>query len=149
MKSIIAITAIALMACLGGCVSVPPSVSYNGKEIPAVNPVTFGCNEPYALEQDCSGISGATRRITFEGHPVKIAGSADGTVVLIMGPKALGVETMKLTIATSAIESFLIAQGLTVVEQVAGAANDEVFFYILVFDGNAYDLLKPFTDETE
>lgn len=132
---------------LVGCMSVPTSVDYNGKQVPAVSPASAGCNKPYQLDQDCSGLSGAKRKIDFEGHTVKIAGSQDGSVILIMANKSFGFETMKLTVATSAIESFLIGKGFNVVETTAMAANGEVAGYYFVFDGDVYSVMKEFTIE--
>ena len=124
--------------------SVPNTVTYNGTEIPAVSP-SSDCDEPYALDQDCSGASGAKRKIQFQDHMVRIAGSSDGSVVLIMANKLFGFDTMRLTIATTAIESFLIEKGLNIIERQAIAANGEIFGFYLVFDSDAYSILKEYT----
>jgi hypothetical protein len=145
MKIVSIVSIIAISIFFSGCVSTPPSVSYNGEQIPTVGMLSVSCKKPYELSQDCSGISGAKRDIVFENHEVRIAGSEDGTIILIMGKGAIKLETMKLTVATSAIEQYLIDEGFTILERKAIAGNDEVAGYYLVFDGDAYSRLKQFS----
>lgn len=42
------------------------------------------CNRPYKLTEDCSFWSGATRKIEINGVRAKIAGTADGKIILLM-----------------------------------------------------------------
>lgn len=147
MKNLVLISIITVGVLFAGCVSVPPTYSYNGEDIPTVSPMGVNCNKPYELDQDCSGMTGAKRKIKYLNHEVKIAGSQDGTVVMIMGMKALKLDTMKLTLATSALEGYLVEQGFTVIERKAAVGNGEVMTFFLVFDGDAYGKLKAFTVE--
>jgi hypothetical protein len=42
------------------------------------------CKDPYLLEQDCSNTWGATRKVMVGNRRVAVAGSKDGTIVLLM-----------------------------------------------------------------
>jgi PBP1b-binding outer membrane lipoprotein LpoB len=148
MKTIYYLTAISMALLLSGCVSTPPSVTYNGEQIPTVGFLSLSCSKPYDLSQDCSSISGAKRKILFDNHEVRIAGTEDGTTILIMAKGAIKLETMKLTIATSAIEDYLVEQGFTVLGREAVAGNGEIAGYFLIFDGDAYSLLREFTQDS-
>jgi hypothetical protein len=64
---------------LAGCAS--PSPSDLRSEIPGL---WMTCNRPYQLTQDCSIWSGATREIEINGVQMKISGTADGRVVVVM-----------------------------------------------------------------
>lgn len=50
----------------------------------AINTLTMSCSSPYALTQDCSIWSGATRTVYIRGFEVKVAASKDGKVILVM-----------------------------------------------------------------
>lgn len=146
MKTRILSPILAITVLMTGCISVPTSVNYNGTEIPAVSP-SSDCNKPYALDQDCSGMSGAKRKIEFENNIVRIAGSADGTTIFVMSNKKFGFDTMRLTITSSAIEAFLVEKGFNVIETQAMAVNGEIAGYYFVFDGDIYSIMKEFSIE--
>ena len=49
-------------------------------------PISMGgltCKKPYLLEQDCSNTWGATRKVMVGNRRVAVAGSKDGTIVLL------------------------------------------------------------------
>jgi hypothetical protein len=61
------------------------------QEAAAEKPIRAGgvsCTDPYLLEQDCSEVRGATRRVMVGNRPVAVAGSKDGTIVLVVDADA-------------------------------------------------------------
>ncbi len=130
-----------------GCITVPATVLYNNSEIPAVSPTGNRCKQPYLLTQDCSIFSYATRIIEIEGKKGRIAGSADGSVLLIMLKDELKLDTFELNHLSHLIEDFLTTKGLNITEMQAMAANGETSGYFFVFDGDAYSPLKTLTVE--
>lgn len=55
-----------------------------------ISALTANCSSPYKLEKDCSFWSGATKLISINGIESKIAGTADGKIIFLMGPKLYG-----------------------------------------------------------
>jgi hypothetical protein len=130
-----------------GCITVPATVLYNNSEIPAVGPTGNRCKQPYLLTQDCSIFSYATRMIEIEGERGRIAGSTDGSVLLVMLEDELKLDTFELNHLSHLIEDFLTTKGLSINEMQAMAGNGETAGYFFVFNGDAYSLLKSLTVE--
>lgn len=55
-----------------------------------ISALAASCSSPYKLEKDCSFWSGATKLISVNGIESKIAGTADGKIIFLMGPKLYG-----------------------------------------------------------
>ena len=67
---------------LVGCV--PTSTVEDVGDNQSINPITMSCKKPYVFTQDCSAWSGANRKINIDGFDVVVAGSADGSIILVM-----------------------------------------------------------------
>ncbi len=145
LKILIPLAAVTLIT--SGCITVPATVLYNNSEIPAVGPTGNRCKQPYLLTQDCSIFSYATRIIEIEGKRARIAGSADGNILLVMLEEELRLDTFELNYLSHLIEDFLTSKGLSINEMKAMAGNGETAGYFFVFDGDAYSLLKTLTIE--
>lgn len=74
-----------IAAALSGCASTHTVQDANDKE--TINTISMTCNSPYALKQDCSIWSGATRSVKINGFEVNVAASEDGKVILVMDSK--------------------------------------------------------------
>jgi hypothetical protein len=68
---------------LSGCVATTSVVGSAAGEKP-ITLSGLSCTNPYLLEQDCSNFSGATRKVMVGNRRVAVAGSKDGTIVLLM-----------------------------------------------------------------
>jgi hypothetical protein len=84
MKEIVIVGMVALLA---GCASTHTVQDANDAD--TINTLSMSCSSPYALEQDCSIWSGATRSIVIEGFEVKVGASKDGKIILIMDSKLI------------------------------------------------------------
>jgi len=140
-----------IAALFSGCVTTPEVVVYNGRTLPTVSLLSIECDEPYELTQDCGSLMGAKRKVQLGDQIVHVAGSADGTVILMMGEKRLRFDNENMTAAGAALEALIADNGLTLLETTAGAAvaDGEAAIGALFFvtDGDAYSLLKPLTIE--
>ncbi|MGB0458836.1 MAG: hypothetical protein ACPGGM_02340 [Porticoccaceae bacterium] len=65
-----------------GCVHTAVVTDAEGNKI--INSITMSCKKPYVFTQDCSAWSGATRKITIDNFDVVVAGSEDGSTILVM-----------------------------------------------------------------
>lgn len=77
---IIAIGFILLM--IPGCSSQKILTDELGNEY--IKTISMKCNKPYDLTQDCNNWAGASRKIVINDFDIKVAGSEDGKVVLVM-----------------------------------------------------------------
>jgi hypothetical protein len=77
-------TLLCVCVALGGCASTPVIDQAVAED--SINTVAMTCSSPYPLEQDCSIWSGATKQVVVGGRPIKVAGSADGKIILVMDP---------------------------------------------------------------
>lgn len=146
MKTLRWIPLVLIASLLAGCVSVPPSYQFGLTDIRTVGVLSVSCKKPFALSQDCSGLMGPTRRIAFEGTEIKIAGSADGTAVLMMAG-SIGFKSHELSVTALKIDAFLTDAGLKRVDAVAGVVNNDLGALALLYDGDAYTLLTAFTKD--
>lgn len=116
------------------------------------------CEKPYPLSQDCSYWSGGTRKVEIEGFEVKIAGSADGTTVLVIdsgwSPGLLEsglmferVDVGSVTKRTSfdVIKNTLLENDITISEVVPVTAFGTVAGYYLILGSDGYAVLKKHT----
>ena len=67
---------------LVGCVHTATVDDSEGNRM--INSITMSCKNPYVFTQDCSAWSGATRKITVDDYDVVVAGSEDGSTILVM-----------------------------------------------------------------
>ena len=117
----------------------------------------FSCSKPALLTRDCSEFSSGTRTIVIDGTRINIAGSADGTQVLITDPAAAGFgelsamfrSVQEWTYQTNSryelVKKTVLARGIHVQLAVPAAQGGIVLAYVVTFDGDAYSVLEGFT----
>jgi hypothetical protein len=85
-KHLMKISVIVASCVLSGCMTAGMSSSVveaaAGEE--AIFSDGLTCTKPYLLEQDCSDWVRATRKVMVGNRRVAVAGSKDGTIVLVM-----------------------------------------------------------------
>lgn len=143
--------AISLLLFLSACGTVTAIVP-DAEGVEHISAVGMGCNKPYALTQDCSGFSGATRLIEISGFRYKIAGSEDGSVVLMMGAKPnsdawKGKSTETANVAYELTKKFLVENGVTVTSTEPVSSGSLLAGYVITADGDAYQLPSQHTVE--
>jgi len=143
--------AIASLGLLGGCGTVTAVVP-DADGVEHVSAIGLGCKKPYALTQDCSGFSGGTRLVDLGDFQCKIAGSEDGTIVLMMGAKPnsdawSGKSTEKANVAYELAKKLLLDNGIAVLKVEPVSSGSLLAGYLITAEGNAYELLSKYTVE--
>ena len=138
-----------LMAFASGCGTVTATVP-DAEGVEHVSAIGMGCKKPYALTQDCSGFSGATRLVEISEFRYKIAGTEDGTVVLMMGAKPMsdawsGKSSEVANVAYEVTKKYLVESGLTISQVEPVSSGSLLAGYIITADGDAYTALSKHT----
>ena len=128
-------------AALAGCFSTPTVVSYKGQPVNAFSALSMTCTDPYEFVQDCSGFSGPTLRVKLRDLTVKVAGSSDGRIILVISQ---GVQpTQYLTEqAADAVQAEATTVNAKVLRIEGVALGGHVPGYILHFDKDVYTTVK-------
>ena len=150
-KPLLALGAIVMPLGLAGCGTVTATVP-DAEGVEHVSAIGMGCSKPYELTQDCSGFSGATRLVEVGDFQFKVAGSEDGSIVLMMGAKPnsdawSGKSTEKANVAYEITKKFLMDNGIAVSKVEPVSSGSLLAGYIITTDGNAYELLSKNTVE--
>lgn len=113
--------------------------------------ISMSCSKPYRLTQNCSFWTAATLKISLDGAEAKIAGSEDGTTILIMGPKlTTSPQTWALDSAFGAIATLLEKHEIQITQVVGAAMPDGTFHgYFLLLDKDGYSLLREYAVSKE
>jgi hypothetical protein len=108
-----------------------------------VNGATATCSNPYPLTQSCNIWSGASRRIDLGGRKLKIAGSADGRIILIRDAALLpkNAVSSKGSAQYDAVQAALHRSGIRVLKQRDMVSAGKTVGFFLETDGNAYAAL--------
>ena len=124
-----------------------PTYVPDAKGTEAISATAMTCSRPYELPQDCSSWSGATREIAIGDVNMKIAGSSDGRIVLLSGPRP-NVDTLKgshtqiTNFAYEIVKSELVDAGLEIVKVEPVASMGSLYGYVIELDGDAYSVLR-------
>ena len=120
------------------------------------------CKKPYLLEQDCSALKHAKRKIVINNYSCNVAASRDGTLILTKTPAKIGEATEEelreqdsyitekanntcLALISSELEKNNINISKKVEVILYRASYPEIFGYFLEVDGDGYSILKQFT----
>lgn len=133
---------------LGGCGTVT-SVVPDAEGVAHVSGLSMSCKKPYVLTQSCSGFSGANLLIEVSDFRYKIAGSEDGSIVLMMGAKpnsdALsGRSTESANIAYEVTRKLLLDNKISVSLVEPVTSGSYLAGYLITATGDAYGVLKEF-----
>lgn len=102
------------------------------------------CSSPYRLTQTCNLWSGAARNIEVGGRKLRIAGSADGKIILIKDAALIPKEsvTSRGSTAYQAVKQALGAAGVRILKQRdLTAPGGKMMGFFLETDGDAYRVL--------
>lgn len=153
-RSLVAGIAASSLSLLSACGTVTAIVP-DAEGVEHVSAIGMGCKKPYPLTQDCSGFSGATRRVEISEFRFKIAGSEDGSIVLLMGEKQMsdawaGRSAETANIAYELVKKQLVESGVTITLAEPVSSGALLAGYVITTDGDAYSVLSEFTvvDET-
>lgn len=114
---------------------------FDGSPVSTISGVSLGCKAPYALTRDCSGWSGATRKVPALSPDFRVAGSADGTVVLVMSTSLWPTAGRTEHTAALVVRDVAATVGAKVVKVEAVSAGPRIVGYVLSFDREVYETL--------
>ena len=141
-----------------GCVRTAIVADSEGNKM--INSITMSCKKPYVFTQDCSAWSGATRKITVDDFDVVVAGSEDGSTILVMDshsfidvltedPFILNKPTLSRASNNSfyAVKRVLKQKDITIQKVTALGFLGDIDGYVLELDTDGYRYLKNYTVE--
>ena len=131
---------ITLVFFLTACASTPPTAQYSGKTVGTFG-VSAGCGT-LVLDQDCSQMSGSTRKIEIAGIKLRAAGGNEGKVVFLMAAAKLSADEKTLLPGAKAVEEFLSSKGTIILETKVMITNNVVLGVHYTLDNDGYSHLK-------
>jgi len=129
-----------VVATGGRAAATKPGTPY---QLSNVSGATATCSNPYPLTQSCNIWSGASRRIDVGSQKLKIAGSADGKIILIRDAAILPKNSVSSrgSAQYDAVKSALQASGVHILKQRDMVSAGKTVGFFLETDGNAYGAL--------
>lgn len=118
------ITIISIIILLTGCISTA-SIEEADKS-GTINTLSMSCSKPYPLEQDCSFFSGATRKLVIDGFTVKIGGSSDGKIILIMDTQLYSMPLSEFLLLNSPSHSVAANNSYVAVKKILEKNNIQI-----------------------
>lgn len=141
MKKFIGNALLLTVAFISGCASTPTTSTYQGNSVTAINGADMTCSQPYALTQDCSIFTAATRRIGLNGKLMKVSGSQDGRIVLVM-TESYSPTKQQVEVSADAVQAVATGVGAKLMRIEAMAIGNSVLGYIMHFDLDVYTAIK-------
>ncbi|MBQ0800088.1 MAG: hypothetical protein KBT63_12475 [Porticoccaceae bacterium] len=129
---------------LVACVSNPPILVPDSAGNEFISAVSMSCSKPYKLEQDCSGFSGPTKKINLSGVEMKVAGTADGKVVVLFGGKNKGSRGETTNLGYEMMKRELSQNNVNILKATPIVSSNILFGYALETDKPTYQLLSKF-----
>jgi hypothetical protein len=105
--------------------------------------IAVTCNKPYKIGQDCSIWSGAKRTIKIKERNIKVAGSDDGKIVLVMDKLFADEESMFSCFEL--VKEELLSNGIKIVRVIKLVTAGKVKGCILELDGDGYSILRNYS----
>ncbi|WP_025820085.1 hypothetical protein [Shewanella marina] len=131
---------LALLLFVSGCISTPASISFKGKTVNTYS-VAASCKD-MQLDTDCSAITGATKDISIDNIPLRIASGENGKVIFVMAASIFGTDESTLTQGASAIEKLLISKGIVITAIKVMYGGNDVYGVHYQLNSDGYSILS-------
>ena len=140
---------LAIAAVVSGC-GTATAIVPDAEGVEKISAIGMGCNKPYKLTQDCSGLSGAKRRVTLSDVEFKIAGTENGQIVLMMNAKPnsdawAGRSAESANVAYEVTKKYLIGEGVNITKVEPVSSGSVLAGYVITTDADSYALLSKHT----
>lgn len=129
-----------LALSLSSCVSVPESVVYRGMTVSTYS-TAAGCGT-LSLDQDCSQMSGSTRKIEIQGIPLRVSGSEDGKTIFVMSMPSFMPDEEALSNGTQALDDWFKEQEINITTTKVMYGSGKVFGVHYTLNKDGYSNLK-------
>ena len=130
-------TAVLLVAC----VSNPPVLVPDSMSNASITAVGMTCSSPYELSQDCSGLSGPTKKISISGMEMKVAGTSDGTVIVMFGTSSMSPNMQEINASYELIKRELVANQIGIIKVTPIISSNILFGYAIETDRPSYEFI--------
>ena len=137
-------TAAGLM--VSGCASSPAIRVSDADGVESVSAIAMGCNKPFELTQDCTIWSGPTKKISVDGHPVKVAGNSDGTITVMFGG-GTAKSTQNSNLGFELLKKALVERGYVISSVTPIESAGMMFGYAIETSEPSYQLWDEFAVE--
>ncbi|QFT55379.1 hypothetical protein [Microbulbifer sp. THAF38] len=127
---------------LTACVSNPPVLVPDSLNNDSISAVGMTCSSPHQLSQDCSGLSGPTKKISISGMKMKVAGSSDGTVIVMFGSSSMSPNMQEINTSYELIKRELVASKIGIIKVTPVISSNILFGYAIETDKPAYELIS-------
>lgn len=94
------------------------------------------------LDTDCSAITGATKDISIDNIPLRIASGENGKVIFVMAASIFGTDESTLTQGASAIEKLLISKGIVITAIKVMYGGNDVYGVHYQLNSDGYSILS-------
>jgi hypothetical protein len=135
-KTSIVILGIAFFA---GCASQPAVRVTDAEGVEPISGVGMSCEKPIVLARDCSGWSGATKKISVGGHQVKVAGNEAGNITVLMTMK-----TWSTNLGYDLLKRELVSRGFKIVKVTPIESGGIMFGYAIETSEPNYQIWDEF-----
>ena len=140
------VPAIAVGLMVSGCASAPAIRVSDADGVESISAIAMGCNKPFELTQDCTIWSGPTKKISVDGHPVKVAGSSDGTITVMFGG-GTAKSTQNSNVGYELLKKALIQRGYVISSVTPIESGGIMFGYAIETSEPSYRLWDEFAIE--
>ncbi len=113
-----------------------------------ISALRVSCKKPYKLDQDCSIWTGAKRTIKINEKEIKVAGSADGKIILVMDNKIIP-NNESVSCCFQLVKEKLAVNGVEIIKVTKLVFDKRDYGYILNLNNDGYSFLKNLTVEKE
>lgn len=137
-KNILLFSAVLLTAC----VSNPPILVPDSLNNDSISAVGMTCSSPHELSQDCSGLSGPTKKISISGMKMKVAGTSGGTVIVMFGTSSMNPNMQEINASYELIKRELVANKIGIIKVTPVISTNILFGYAIETDKPAYELIS-------
>lgn len=127
---------------LTACVSNPPVLVPDSVNNDSISAIGMTCGSPHKLSQDCSGLSGPTKKISISGIKMKVAGTSDGTVIVMFGTSSISPNMQEINTSYELIKRALVANKIGIVKTTPVISSNILFGYAIETDKPAYKLIS-------
>jgi hypothetical protein len=125
---------------IAGCSSTPDTVMFNGQRVGTYG-ASAGCST-LGLDQDCSMMFGATRKIEIEGTALRVSGGDRGRTILIMSMPKFTSDQFAIKRGASQLEAFLRAKGIEIQDTKVIYTNYTFFGVRYQLSDDGYSAIK-------
>ena len=127
-----------------GCVSTSPTVVSDAEGEPFVDAIAMTCHEPYELGRDCGPVVGPAAELEIDGVPMKVAGSEDGTLIVLYAGSVFDQRGEGANDAYRLVQDLLTEHHIELTRVVPLVSANILKGYAIATDVPAYQVFEPY-----